>query len=71
MTRAEAHAMLNAARDGLEVSRASITAALRETGDIDWGQVVREHRAVGSWERLMVPSMLRPAEPFDALQGVL
>jgi hypothetical protein len=28
-------------------------------------------RSVGDWERPMLPSLLRPAEPFDCLQVVV
>ena len=76
MTRAEARAVLNAARDGAAVSRRRIDLALHETGDLarpgfaatDDLPVVRSHRPVGSWERrnLAAPLLLR-AGPFDGL----
>lgn len=34
------------------------------------GYPVRVVRPAGSWERRLVPSMLRPADPFDALRAV-
>lgn len=68
MTRTEAHALLNATKEGAVVSEALITAALRETGDIDCAQVIRAHSAVGAWERSAQPSLTRPAHPFDCLQ---
>lgn len=33
------------------------------------GYPVIVRRPVGSWERPMVPSMLRPADPFDSLES--
>lgn len=34
------------------------------------GYPVRVVRPAGSWELRLVPSMLRPADPFDALRAV-
>lgn len=31
---------------------------------------LQRRRPVGTWERISVPGLLRPAEPFDALQVI-
>lgn len=62
MTPAEAHRLLNAARDGADVSRADIARALRATGDIDVEQPLQLITPAGAWEHHMRPAM--PASVF-------
>lgn len=42
---------------------------LCDPGHDGWidGEPMRVHREAGSWERPMVPTLLRAAEPFDGL----
>ena len=51
MTKAEAHAILDAAKRGGPISETQITVALRETGDIDGDEFIHIHRPAGTWER--------------------
>lgn len=60
LTRPEAHALLDAARRGAEVSRLHISRALRVTGDL--GQ--REPH--GCDERRAAAVLLRRPDPFEA-----
>ena len=70
MTKPEAHALLNCARSGDNFSPFQITQALAVTGDIeDEFPICRAHRSVGTWERRIVPTLLRHAGPFDWLES--
>lgn len=55
MTAAEGHRILDAARDGADVSRADIARALRATGDIDAETPLQLRTPAGDWEHYMRP----------------
>jgi hypothetical protein len=60
MTLADARDLLDAVRDGrARASEALITAALRETGDIEPDFVIRIHRPVGTWESTLAATLPR------------
>jgi hypothetical protein len=63
MTSAEAHRLLNAARDGADVSRVEIARALHATGDIDADQPLQLRTPAGAWEHHMLPPCV--ASVFD------
>ena len=68
MKREDAHALLDGARDGDEVTAHQITQALMDTGEIeDDAPIVRIHREAGTWERMSVPALLRPACHWDGI----
>jgi len=69
MTRAEAHELLNAARDGANVDKRIIAAALRVTGDMAANdKALQVKRPAGTWERRHgFNALLSPATPFDGL----
>lgn len=69
MTLTDARDLLDAVRNGMDASSAEITAALRETGDIDADCVIRAHRPAGSWEGTL-PSQRLPVDPFDGLRAL-
>ena len=70
MNRDEAHALLNCAAAGDDFSSSQIMEALYVTGDVrdnDDFPAQRVHRAIGTWERSSVPTLLRLAQPFDGI----
>ena len=76
MTRAEARRVLDAARDGANISTREITEALLRTGDMNeieaeqsQSEPVQVLRAVGRWERKAGTAAIAPAGPFDGLQA--
>ena len=71
-----AHALLDAARDGLPVATSEIRDALRVTGDMRSDRIpIHLRRPVGSWEHKLrvgaapagVVPLRRLAGPFDGL----
>ena len=67
MNRTEAHALLNAARDGGDISEGRISVALRMTGDLDESDSVQIHKPVGTWERRFA-RVPKPATWVDGLR---
>ena len=70
MNKANAHALLNRAVGGHKYSSSQIMQALYATGDVadeDTFPMQQVHRAVGTWERSSVPTLLRLAQPFDGI----
>lgn len=67
MTKAEAHALLESARAGANVSEQRITEALIATGDVIDGKPIRNHMPVGTWERPTASRYLARAKVFDGL----
>ena len=66
MTRTEAHAILDAARDGADISCRAIHRALQATGDIDPEQdTAQVLRPVGTWR--LDHGFLRRSERLGAL----
>lgn len=64
MTRVEAHQLLDAARSGVEVSHAGITAALQATGDIAPLRLFDRHgKRVSLAAPRPLPSALLPVDP--------
>jgi len=60
MTLTEARDLLDAVRDGrANVSETLITAALRETGDIEPDTVIRAFQPVGTWESTLPAALPR------------
>lgn len=62
MTRAQANRILDAVRGGADYSERLITAALRETGDLDAGHQVMPWTLVEEWHALRA----QPAEELAA-----
>lgn len=68
MTKDEAHEFLDAARAGVELSKAGITEALIATGDLDAdGAFVHIHSPSGTWERPAMAAHFAPAGVWDGL----
>lgn len=71
MNRAQAHALLDAARDGQDISEREISYALFVTDNVrdNWADQPRriEHHPVGTWELPSAAGLLRAAGPFDGL----
>lgn len=57
MTPTEGHRILDAAREGADVSRADIARALRATGDIDPDTPLQLRTPTGDWEHHMRPAL--------------
>lgn len=67
MTRKEAHALLDAARDGETVSEQLIVEALEVTGDLSTELPVQTWRAADDWAGSAFGRLSAPAGPFDGL----